>query len=654
MFAPNKPSSTFLNVSASFLLLLLAGCGPSIDCTQNVDGERLLKSLSDPKISLESAAQNAIQLTASCKPKKDQQALIDHVAGKIASSGSMQLQADFYTKISNLIPDSPLRLNFITHSSLINGTIQSSTEQLHLLEFEQLGTPFDRKIATPMLTAAFNKLGLNEVEPGYIRKVETDGGVFVLARSTDSQGFTETSEIRFFDSLNARQVKVPEQNFNYLLHRTDDKSLNDYFFACKSLAGDGCGSRDTRYAVDKNNKLKYIVSLLYSDLQDDEHCGVDMDVSQVTGTSINRAVAMAQSKEIKCDIHCSSANVIGSISPTENKGDKCEVPPSFLANGDPIHGDPFHFYSNQEILAMLAKTGSYPNLADLVNFKIRDAADSELKARLWSQGDRWKMSLLEKAVKTIDIDIANVNAAKTTNEAYKTASAFIGTATETLENLKWLLSNPTLNPELATQLAVTANEVKTLQSQIETIKPTSPPESPPAPLYPYERVSIGIIREAQDAEAIIRSPDTPFVYYGVTVPLSYNSKKVLLYSQKMLADRRMIVTVLAIRGKEPLQYMIDGFTQNVWSYATLSEQQKTEYDDYVKLQQKYQKQLADYKISQGKAVVKANEIVVGVNKLFNSFQRVFAVSVKSFTPSSHDIESPTSAAPPIVDAINHK
>ena len=581
-----------LLVALSLAAVTLDGCGPSIDCDNKVDGISLLKSLSNPSTSLESAADNVLQLASVCRPKKEQQELIDKTTERIALEGSAKLQANFYGKMSELIPNSQLRQDFIAHSSFINSKAPSN--QFHLVDFNQLGKIYDTKLAPQPLMAEFKELGLDQSDPLLIRQIEVEGGTLVLARTTNSEGFNEDSRIRFFDANSNRLIVVPKENLGYLsddsLQSEDDKSFGDHFFACLDLAGDNCAVRDSRFVLDQNNRLRYIVSLRYGDLLDGS-CGVDRVVTRVNSTLIERDDKLSDKRQFSCN-----------QSPT---------PSAHLV-------DLFDSYSIQQILSKLNIASSDSSPASLVNFKARDASDNQLKTRLLSLG--YRNDLLERAVEPMDV--TSVETAKSIDASYSAVSKLVSVAEANVASLKWLLSNPTIDTELATQLSSLDDSIRMLSTRLNTFKVHVQPQEPPKPLYPYEQVSIAIVREAQDSDtAIVRMPDTPYVYIGYVYP-SYPPKNVILYSQKSLTDRPTIVNILARRGEKPMQYMINGFSQDVWSYATLSDEDMVEYRDYENQMQEYQKQLTEYNTSRANASAEILAFTTDLRNLNDAFRKI--------------------------------
>jgi hypothetical protein len=555
--------------------MLLAGCGTSIDCDKNVDGKGLLESLTDPRTSLEIAAKNVLQLASVCKPNNEQQKLIDKTTEKIASDGTIKLQSDFYTRLTELIPKSPLRQIFVTHSSFINNNEKLPVENLHSVKLEQLH-PFNRKTA-PRSLLEFESSHHN-TDNSIHYQVETDYGTFIVLASSDgTRVIVDGSHSGFNDSL---------------VHCNEEYTK--------------CGAKIARYILDQNNKLKYLVNIYSTELEGGSQCKVDMDVSRLKGISMGKDSDMS----IEHDVELSMKKEFDCTSPA--------VIHSGLA------------FSDREILSRLTLANPTPNPASLINFNVKDDADRELKNRLWSQGSKWKRSLLEDAVDPIGTSdesyeaISNhIQIAASNYDNYEVLSKSLTVATSNLKNLKWLISNPT--PELSTQLSSLENFINTLQTRLNAIKPSEPPKEPPQPdknEWIYERVSIAIAREAQQTDsAVIRIPDTPFVYIGFIFQ-SYPEMRVILYSQKRLTDRPGIVNVFAIRGNKPLQVMTEGFSKDVWVYKTLSDQERVEYDEYVKLKQEYQRLLAEYTSVRNKAESERNVIASEVGKLDQLFQRI--------------------------------
>ncbi|MFM9912509.1 MAG: hypothetical protein ACKVN9_03140 [Methylophilaceae bacterium] len=558
-----------------------------------------MKSLSDPELPLEKASQNVLQILSACTLSPEQLSLIDKIVEKIATKGSAQLQADFYTKISEDVPEAKARLNFIDHSSLLAGTLRMHQEQLKLVEFEQLGKPFDVKSASPQISTTLKQLGLNEdSDPSLIRIVETDSDSIILMRSTLSEGFAEISEIRFLDSVNGNKLPIrDENNYGFLFSHASDNPFNDYFFACSDLAGDGCGTKDTRYAVDKADKLKYIVSVLNAD-QGDGECGIDVVVSRLEKKLIKRVVALDRQETIKC-----------SKAPTID-----------------THGEPFQVYSEQDILTQLAQFGDYPNLAELVNFKRKDAADNQLKTKLWSQGERWKPNLLAKVLETIDTTI--VSSTKSPEDAFKVLLGLVDQASSNLSNLKWLMSNPSIESSRAIQLADIAGDVDLLRQRLKDANPPRLPTPIDEPEYPYENVTIAIQREVQPQEtAVVRLPEAPFVYFGMRMA---DNKLVILHSGKSLIDHPGVVRVMTQRGKEPLKFMFNGFTQDVWDYQVLSQSELAEYESYRKKIQEYQQQLGVYKSFQTQSVEQINGYISDIQNVSTKIKNLAEESRNPF------------------------
>lgn len=569
---------------ASSIFSLLIGCSPSITCTKAVDGGALLESLADPNTSLESTSKNVVQLLSACTPKSEQLDVINKAVTKIASLGSADAQAAFYELLSELAPKSKARVDFIAQSSLIAGNAKIPEEQLKLVELEQLGKTFDRSSASPAMAKTIKEKETDQAETfsaEWVRVVETDAGPLVVTRSTSSGRFSETSELRFFDPATGKRLATPKEDFSNMARPLDDEPFLDYFFGCQSLAGSLCGSRDTRFAIDQSGKLRFIASVLYNDRESGK-CGVDLVTSRVKGGKIHAVALLAEWKEIDC-----------STSPSPDS-----------------HGEPFKVFPEMELLHKLGKLGNYPDLAQLINFKNKDAADTLLKTKLWSQDNFWKGVLLEKAVEPIESTI--ISTIKRDTSAAKALTGEVDRILSNIGNLKWLLSNPEINSEHGVQITSLESEVASLRQHVKAIEPTALPQPIKEPIYPYERVSIVIEREIQSNEPVITLPNAPYGYFGRRMS---DRQFVVLHSQKQLVDRPGLVNVMATRGNGAMKHMIDGFTRDVWYYTTLSESDQVEYDVYQKKQQDYQQQLLKYKKNQADLPENVRELIAGILKL---------------------------------------
>jgi hypothetical protein len=223
---------------------------------------------------------------------------------------------------------------------------ESPLDQLHWVKFEQLGSLFDRKNSSRVLAAKFKKMsseladdnGVEDHTLFLIRQVKTDGGgTLLLTRSKfadNYRGLWHYSLINAFDVSSSRPVSVPGDRVDSLGGESASV-LMESSWQCKNSMGTGCHVRNTRYAVDQNNRLKYIVSILYEELYkevvggqyeaigDGSNCSVEVVASRVNGISIIHDATLTMKKEIKCT-----------------------PPPSSVA-------DPFQFFSEQELMSKL-------------------------------------------------------------------------------------------------------------------------------------------------------------------------------------------------------------------------------------------------------------------------------------------------------------
>jgi len=550
-----------IRTAALPLLLVLAGCGPSVVCEPNVPGDVLLKSLSEPSLPFEDAAKNTVQLLAACTLSKEQQDSVDKVVGRIAAEAPLAVQADFYSKLSDKAPSSKVRLDFISLSTAISGTAKATQEPLTLVEFEQLGKPFDRKTASPQLFAALKSIGEEEGDPELVRQVDTEIGPVVFVRSVRSENFSESSYLRIYELNNGRRLPTPTEGLNYILTGSSDNAFNDYFFSCGSLAGGNCGTRDSRYALNSQGKLKYIASVLYN-AQEDGNCGIAVTASQLKAKAIEPVVALAEQQTVKCT-----------------------SPPTPDA-----HGDAFKVYSEQALLLRITEKGSYPNLAELVSFKRKDAADSALLAKLLAQGATWRAALFERAIEYID-----VKPVASSEEAFNQLRRLADQSSSDLANLKWLLSTPPIDPDAAAQVSQRESEIELIRIHIKMATALKAPTPVVPKTFPYISLTIAIGRQPQVGDPAVFSfpesiPQTPYAYFGIRVDRSEPS---ILYSYKPITNRG-VVTLLVIPQPKSANFFVGGMSHTVPLYKSLSDNEFAEYKNYYKLVDEYQQQMTAY------------------------------------------------------------
>lgn len=572
-----------------FLLLtagtcfVLSGCGSSVTCTQSVDGGRLLTSLTEPGTSVDAIADATVQIVSACQLTPEQQLLIDKAVEKVAVDGSADLQAVFYSKLSASASSSTARVGFIRKSTLVKGTARSVQPQLSIVDFEHLGKSFDLNTASPKISDALKSVGLDNLDAVDLRLAKIDSRDVLLTRISSNVGFTEIIKIMAFDVETASRLSMPEEELDLASVRSDGEAFLEYFFDCVSLAGGICTVRDSRFAVDESGNLKYIASVTLNDHEGDG-CGVNLSVLQANQGLFKSIPELAHGTEMSCDF-----------------------PPSIND-----HGDPFAAYSEKDLQIRLMQFGGYPNLVQLLDFQRKDAGDEALRDALWAQGERWRPGMIEAAIKTIDLSKAQ--SAKSAEEATKSLGALHGILNSNLASLKWLISNPQQEQPLGQLIAESESKLEALRNQIESMqevpKIPEPIESLP---YPVEQVAIAIQREAQSTDdGVMRFPETPYVYIGARLP---DSKLVLLYSQKPLVDRPSLVRVLASRGNEPLKYMINGFTRDVWVYHTLSEREMTEYQEHRKKREEYEQKVYAYKAFQRNTTAGINQLLRDIGTL---------------------------------------
>lgn len=574
------------------LFSLLAGCSPSITCTQDVDGGELLKSLSNPTTPLETISKNVVQLLSVCTPRKEQLVAITKAVEQIASMGSASLQAAFYSQLSDSAPKSEARLNFISRSTLISGNAKVTEENFKLVELEQLGKEFDVTSASPTLAKVLEEILPNNTEAAFVRIVETDAGSIVLTRSTSSYGFSEISKLRIFNAGTGKRIATPKEEFDYLLNQSSDEPLLDYFFGCASYAGAPCGTRDTRFAIDQSGKLRFIASVLYSDIENGK-CAVNLVTLRVDGQTIQAAPLLAEGRELDC-----------SDPPSPNS-----------------HGEPFKVFSEPELLTKLVKLGNHPDVSNLVSFKNKDTADTLLKAKLWAEGPFWRGILLDKAVRKIDSK--SFLSLKSDATAFKPFAIEIHRIADNVGNLNWLSSNLNLNEEQRSQLEKLSPKIESLKKRLKDIESVAVPQPVEESRYQYRRLNIVLHNQIPPQippEVVSLAPQqTPFAHFGVILP---SGTSAILYSTIPLVLNPTQFNSLVTRSLGSRKYFINGFPQDLPFFQTLSDSEQVEYDNYLEQKKYYQQKMAAYKKYESLLPTKVNELGSEILKLDAEVSRV--------------------------------
>lgn len=566
----------FLGILTAGICIALSGCGPSVTCTEGTEGGRLLKTISDATTSVDAIADAAALLVSTCQLSREQQSVVEKALEKVALEGSADVQAAFYSKLSTSNTGSAARVSFLSKSTLIGGTARSAKSPLSVVDFEQIGKPFDRVAASPQLSALLKSSRFDNLDSTDFRLVKTDSEDLLLVRISANSGFSEATRILAFDISSAQRLSMPADDLDVVSVKSDSKSYLEYFFDCGSMAGDNCTVRDSRFVVDEFGKLKYVASVSLSDI-DDNDCAVNMTVIQPSEGTFKPILGLFHKETVVC-----------------------EKAPSI-----DDHGDPFSAYPVKKMHERIVQFEGYPNLVKLLDVQRKDSGDSALKAALWSQGDRWKLGLIDAALRATDI--SGAASATTTEDAVKALVAQHAIVAANLTNLKWVISNPKPELLLGQRLDDCENKLTWIQDQINTIQATEIPKPIEPQTYPVERVSIAIQREVQDNDqGVIRLPETPYRYIGVRLS---DSNLVVLYSQTPLIDRPGLVTVNASRGQEPLQYMINGFTRNVWMYRKLSDKDMAEHREHRNKQAEREKTIAAYKAFQQNPAVTINQLL---------------------------------------------
>lgn len=571
--------------SVALLLAMLCGCEPHMQCAQGTDGPALLKSLSESALPLEFRADQSLRLLTSCQPQGAQLDTVKKTVEQIASIGTGALQSSFYLKLSELVPQSPLRLDFIARSTLIGGGVKAVEEDFSLVEFENLGKEYDPKTAPPTLVKALADKASIDMQTAIVRIVETDGGPVIFLRETATSGVSELSSLRVLDAKTSEKVTLPKEDFDYLLVRPDDEHFVDYFFGCMSFAGDTCGTRDSRFAVDKNGKLRFIGSVIYSD-QENQRCEANLTVFRIDRLTIQATSSLSERREFQC-----------------------LVPPSPAS-----HGEPFKVFSEVELAVKLSKQGNEVDASQLVDFKRKDAADALIKTALWSQGPRWKSLLIDRALE--GIDRTRLVSTKPSTDAVKAMRVETDRLSTNVANLQWLSSSATTNALTNSSLEKFRIEIESLKQRLKNLESAAPPqlinESPNA----YRRLNIVLQNQIPPqipAEVAAFTPvNAPFAHFGVLLP---SGTPAILYSTMPFSERPAQFNSLLAKSLGAKKYLINGFPQDLLFFQTLTDSEQLEYDSYAQKKKEYLQHLAAYKKSQDQLPAKLAELHTEILRL---------------------------------------
>lgn len=576
---------------------LLVGCGNPVECNRpGIDGTALISSIKDGSAPLEKIASDAATLGVACKLTENERRLVGKIVSRVATSNDPRLQFQFYSAMSDdSHSDIDFRLQFIRESSLVSGALNSAADALKPVDFDGLGSPLDFDNVKPELRAAIRQLRRSITSPADpnddLRKVQIGDKNFVAVRSTfNGDMYSEWSEIRFLNLENMAPLTGLASSAGLVDLDEKPDALVDYFFGCSSRAGPPCGVQDSRLIVDQAGKLKYVLSILEkeSDEIQNRQCIRKVLVMKATTDGFKNIGAFGLDEEVDCQ--------------------NSHVPDS--------HGESISSDLERKFVDLLSKHGDEPDLARLVNFERRDAADDELRRRLLAGDGYWKRSFAARFVEK-----AEPVEAKAANLEEFLASVIErgNSATSRLESFAWTFRDV---PSYQTEI-VTSRELNELVKDI--LDALSAKKFPPEPKKPegngLKRLNVVILREVSPQDEVIMT--MPYTYVCVEHTRSPMTPCVV-GSDKPLADRKQAVFLRVLAASKPAKHRIGDFTQDVWYYKVPNDKELEAANRYESEMSHYESVVrtrAEWPVTVGKEIRYLNGQLLLVEKSINQLYK---------------------------------